>query len=320
MINDRPVRLPVGPVAVADRRSSSSAFDRARHRGAAWPADWPAIALWWYGPTAAASPAAQAADPIFGRPLALLPLHAAGLAARSPAGCCRSAFCSFAMALFFFVAWRGDARAARPRLSADSGATRGLALTWALLLARDRGRRSTSDASSACSTSTRSSPASPTPTRTSRSPARGSCRSRCCSARWMPRVAGFVAPRVRWLIRRRSPALALYIGTGAVAAYVEGFIVKPNELVREQPFITHNIELTRQAFGLHRIAQRAFPAEPGGGSGRRGEQPDDAAEHPLVGLARAAGHAAPAPGDPHLLRLSRHRHRSLRHRRRACAR
>ena len=53
----------------------------------------------------------------------------------------------------------------------------------------------------------------------------------------------------------------LYIGTGAVSAYVESFIVKPNELVREQPYITHNIEFTRQAYGLNRFAQRAFPAE-----------------------------------------------------------
>src|SRR5207237_10493272 len=34
-----------------------------------------------------------------------------------------------------------------------------------------------------------------------------------------------------------------------------------NELVREQPYITHNIELTRQAYGLDRVSQREFPAE-----------------------------------------------------------
>jgi len=39
------------------------------------------------------------------------------------------------------------------------------------------------------------------------------------------------------------------------------FLVKPNELVREQPFISHNIELTRKAYGLDRFAQREFPAE-----------------------------------------------------------
>ena len=39
--------------------------------------------------------------------------------------------------------------------------------------------------------------------------------------------------------------------------YVSGFIVKPNELVREQPYITNNITMTRQAYGLDRIDQRA---------------------------------------------------------------
>ena len=53
---------------------------------------------------------------------------------------------------------------------------------------------------------------------------------------------------------------------------------------------------------------------------RSGEQSGHAPEHPPVGLARAAGHAAPDSGDPHLLRLSRHRHRSLPDRRHDCAR
>ena len=48
-----------------------------------------------------------------------------------------------------------------------------------------------------------------------------------------------------------------------VGWYVSGFIVKPNELVREQPYITHNITMTRQAYGLDRIEQRPFPAESG---------------------------------------------------------
>ena len=37
--------------------------------------------------------------------------------------------------------------------------------------------------------------------------------------------------------------------------------MKPNELVREQPYIAHNIELTRKAYGLDRFVQREFPAE-----------------------------------------------------------
>ena len=37
--------------------------------------------------------------------------------------------------------------------------------------------------------------------------------------------------------------------------------MKPNELVRERPYIAYNIELTRQAYGLSHVSQREFPAE-----------------------------------------------------------
>src|SRR4029453_1682268 len=37
----------------------------------------------------------------------------------------------------------------------------------------------------------------------------------------------------------------------------------PNELVRERPFITHNIAGTQSAFALDRIGQRPFPADTG---------------------------------------------------------
>jgi hypothetical protein len=46
-----------------------------------------------------------------------------------------------------------------------------------------------------------------------------------------------------------------------VGWYVGNFVVKPNELVREQPYIAHNIEMTRQAYGLDRFLQSEFPAE-----------------------------------------------------------
>src|SRR5664279_4387185 len=42
---------------------------------------------------------------------------------------------------------------------------------------------------------------------------------------------------------------------------MNGFIVKPNELVREQPYISNNIESTRRAFNLDQVAQHEFPAE-----------------------------------------------------------
>jgi uncharacterized protein len=67
--------------------------------------------------------------------------------------------------------------------------------------------------------------------------------------------------RGRWLVAAMVPAAVCYVAVQLVAWYVSSFIVKPNELVREQPFIAHNVDLTRQAYGLNRISQREFPAE-----------------------------------------------------------
>jgi uncharacterized membrane protein (UPF0182 family) len=69
------------------------------------------------------------------------------------------------------------------------------------------------------------------------------------------------APRMRWLLAAVIPAAVCYLAVQIIAWYVGNFIVKPNELVRERPFITYNIDLTRQAYGLDRVAQREFPAE-----------------------------------------------------------
>ncbi len=68
-------------------------------------------------------------------------------------------------------------------------------------------------------------------------------------------------PRVRWLAASIAPAIVCYVALQVIGWYVGNFVVKPNELVRERPYIANNIELTRQAYGLDRISQREFPAE-----------------------------------------------------------
>jgi uncharacterized protein len=69
------------------------------------------------------------------------------------------------------------------------------------------------------------------------------------------------APRVRWLGMAAAPAVVCYVAVQLVGWYVGSFIVKPNELDRERPYITHNIELTRESFGLDHVSRREFPAE-----------------------------------------------------------
>ena len=67
--------------------------------------------------------------------------------------------------------------------------------------------------------------------------------------------------RGRWLVAATVPAAVCYIALQGIAWYVGNFIVKPNQLVRERPYIADNIELTRQAYDLEGISQREFPAE-----------------------------------------------------------
>ncbi|HXS77322.1 MAG TPA: UPF0182 family protein [Terracidiphilus sp.] len=71
----------------------------------------------------------------------------------------------------------------------------------------------------------------------------------------------FLRPRAGRLIAAPVPAIACFVLVQIAGWYVNSFVVKPNELVREQPYISHNIEFTRQAFGLDRISQHEFPAD-----------------------------------------------------------
>ena len=72
----------------------------------------------------------------------------------------------------------------------------------------------------------------------------------------------FTQRRLRWLIAAIALPVAVFVVAGIlIPAYVTSFIVKPNELGRETPYIEHNIEWTRRAFGLDRIEQRNFEAE-----------------------------------------------------------
>ncbi len=57
------------------------------------------------------------------------------------------------------------------------------------------------------------------------------------------------------------PMVVYVIGVFIVPAYVTSFIVKPNELGRETPYIEQNIAWTRRAFGLEQVELREFQAE-----------------------------------------------------------
>ena len=71
----------------------------------------------------------------------------------------------------------------------------------------------------------------------------------------------FWLKRGRWLIAAAAPAIIGYVLLQIVGWYVATFIVRPNELVRETPYILDNINLTRRAYDLDKISPQHFPAE-----------------------------------------------------------
>jgi uncharacterized membrane protein (UPF0182 family) len=72
----------------------------------------------------------------------------------------------------------------------------------------------------------------------------------------------FTKKGLRLLLIGVAIPIAVYIiGVVIVPAYVNSFIVKPNELGRETPYIEHNIQWTRRAFGLDQVESREFEAE-----------------------------------------------------------
>lgn len=75
-------------------------------------------------------------------------------------------------------------------------------------------------------------------------------------------INGFAVRRFSLLL----VAIALPVATYVVAvvlipSYIQSFIVKPNEIDRETPYITYNLEWTRKGFGLDQIELRDFEAE-----------------------------------------------------------
>jgi len=87
----------------------------------------------------------------------------------------------------------------------------------------------------------------------------------------MTMVAALVAAALavyQAFTERRWPivsAIVLYLGVAfagsAYAAMVQRFVVAPNEQVKETPFIVHNIEATRRAFGLEGVAERELSGD-----------------------------------------------------------
>ena len=72
---------------------------------------------------------------------------------------------------------------------------------------------------------------------------------------------GLTRPSIRGLVLAAVPGVLCFLLVQILGWFVSSFIVKPNELVKEQPYISHNIEFTRSAYALDRITLRPFSAQ-----------------------------------------------------------
>ena len=250
-IGQQPVRLPVEPVLRLIALGVSLVI--AAVTGAGMLVEWPTLALFWYAPESAG-----VVDPIFGKPLNffLFTLPAWQLIA-SWLLTLAVITCALAV-LFVFIS--GGASVLARRRSFVTLPWRGFSITFAFLLLvlamlayLGRFERLFED-------HTIFGGVSYTDAHVTLTGMLIVCVALVLGA-VIAAVNAVSMQRGRWLVAAIVPAAVCYFGVQIVGWYVSSFIVKPNELVREQPYIAHNIELTRQAYGLDRVLQREFPAE-----------------------------------------------------------
>ena len=258
VINDQTIHLSVEPVLRIG--SLAVAILAALFSGANLLSDWPTLALFWYAPRAAVS----AADPIFGKPLNfyLFTLPAWDIL---NSWLLTLALIITAAAAIYFVITSGtralNKRQADPRfLNHASSPWRGLSIAIAFLLLIAAMMVYVSRFESLFEHHTLFDGITYTNAHIDIHGLLIVSLALLLGA-VIAAINAVRNPRGRMLASAILPAGFCYIVLGIVGWYVGNFVVKPNELVRETPYITNNIESTRQAFGLDRFFQREFPAE-----------------------------------------------------------
>jgi len=253
IIGGQPLKLPVEPVLRLIALGVSLLIAAAT--GAAMMGEWPTLALRWYAPRATGS----VVDPIFGKPLNfflfVLPvwqLIAGWLLTLAVITC--------ALAIFFILI-TGGARVLAGRLSRHVTLPwRGLSVTFAFLLLVIAMRVYIGRFERLLDDHTIFGGVTYTDAHITLAGMLVVCVALIAGA-VIAVINAVRVPSGRWLVAAILPAAVCYVAVQGVAWYVSNFIVKPNELVREKPYIVFNTELTRQAYGLDRVSQREFPAE-----------------------------------------------------------
>ena len=252
-IGRQPVRLPVERILSLIVLVVSLLIALAT--GARMMAEWPTFALYWYAPRASG----MVGDPIFGKPLEFylfsLPawrFFTGWLLMLAVVGC---------LVAFFFLLITGSTYAlADRRASSIPLPWRGFSIAFALFLLVVAMRVYVSRFETLFDEHTIFSGVTYTDAHVTLSGLLVVSVALILGAA-IALVNVIRRPRLRWLVAAVVPAVLCYLTTHVIGWYVGNFIVKPNELVRERPYIVYNIEMTRRAYGLDRVRQREFPAE-----------------------------------------------------------
>jgi uncharacterized protein len=253
VINGQPIKLPVEPVLKIAAFGGSAIIALAT--GAGLMAEWPTLALYWYAP-----PPSGLVDPILGQPLTfyLFTLPAWQLVS----GWLMTLAIVVGAVSAVFIAITSGTRLIGGRRDSGTAAWRGLSLAFATALAVLALRTYLGRFERLFDDHTIFSGATYTDAHVTLTGTLVVCAALLLGSA-MALVNAAAAPRVRWLVASVVPAAVAFLGVGLLGWYVNSFIVKPNELVKEAPYIGHNIEMTRRAYALDRIAQQPFPAESG---------------------------------------------------------
>ena len=250
----QPVKLPVERVLRLIALSISLVIAAAT--GAGMMAEWPTLALLWYAPRTIGG----VVDPIFGKPLNffLFGLPAWGLIT----GWLLTLAVITCVIAAFFILITGGTRVLAGRLSRSVTLPwRGLSITFAFLLLIVAMRVYLGRFERLFDDHTIFGGVTYTDAHVTLTGMLIVCAALVLGV--MIAVVNAVRlPRGRWLVAAILPAAICYVAVQVVGWYVSSFVVKPNELVREKPYIVYNTDMTRQAYGLNKVAQREFPAEP----------------------------------------------------------
>src|SRR5713101_4307936 len=253
LIGGQPVKLPVEPVLRLIALGVSLVIAAAT--GGAMIGEWPTLALFWF----AQRTSSGVVDPIFRKPLNFflftLPAWQVITGWLLTLGVIT---CALAV---FFILITGGARVLTGRLSRSVTLPwRGLSITFAFLLLILAMRVYLGRFERLLEDHTIFGGATYTDAHITLTGMLVVCAALVLGA-MIAAVNSVRVARGRWLVAAILPAAVCYVAVQAVAWYVSSFIVKPNELVREKPFIVYNTDLTRQAFGLNQVMLREFPAE-----------------------------------------------------------